>query len=81
MKRPANYPSMTADEFKAALIKVGWSQADFARRAGLAKPTVSRWATGDSPPPPWAGSWLETLVDLAALRDKHLSKGKPPATE
>jgi transcriptional regulator with XRE-family HTH domain len=73
---------MTADQFKASLIRLGWSQADFADRAGLTRPTVSRWATGDVAPPPWAAAWLETLLDLAALRDKYLSKPVPtPTTE
>jgi transcriptional regulator with XRE-family HTH domain len=68
---------MTAEQFKDALTRLGWSQADFADRAGLTRPTVSRWATGDVSPPPWAGAWLETLLDLAALRDKYLSKPTP----
>jgi transcriptional regulator with XRE-family HTH domain len=76
MKRPAIYPSMTAEQFKDALARIGWSQADFAERAGLTRPTVSRWATGFAPPPPWAGAWLETLLDLAALRDKYLAPPK-----
>lgn len=68
---------MTAEQFKDALTRLGWSQADFADRAGLTRPTVSRWATGDVIPPPWAGAWLETLLDLAALRDKYLTKPTP----
>lgn len=67
---------MTAEQFKAALSRLGWTQADFAARAGLTRPTVSRWATGDVTPPPWAGAWLETLLDLAALRDKYLTPPK-----
>ena len=76
MKRPAAYPSMTAEQFKAALTRLGWSQTDFADRAGLTPTTVSRWATGITTPPPWAGAWLETLLDLAALRDKYLTPPK-----
>lgn len=71
---------MTADQFKAALAHLGWSQADFADRAGLTPTTVSRWATGNAPPPPWAGAWLETLLDLAALRDKYLTPPKASAS-
>jgi transcriptional regulator with XRE-family HTH domain len=76
MKRSTTYPSMTAQQFKDALERLGWQQADFAERAGLTRTTVSRWATGAAPPPPWAGAWLETLLDLAALRDKYLTPPK-----
>ena len=76
MKRPTDYPSPTPEEFRAALTSVGWSQADFAARAGLAKPTVSMWATGKTPIPPWAGAWLETLRDLDALHKKYLTPPK-----
>lgn len=79
MKRPTTYPSMTPEQFRDALAHLDWSQTDFAERAGLTRTTVSRWATGVAPPPPWASAWLETLNDLATLRDKYLAppKGKP----
>ena len=67
---------MSAEQFKDALTRIGWSQIDFAERAGLTRQTVSRWATGFAPPPPWAGAWLGTLLDLAALRDKYLTPPK-----
>lgn len=76
MKRPTAYPGMTADQFKDALARLGWSQVDFAERAGLTPTTVSRWATGNVPPPPWAAAWLETLLDLAALHNKHLKPSR-----
>lgn len=81
MKRPPNYPSMSAEQFRNALERLGWQQADFADRAGLTRQTVNRWATGFAPPPPWAGAWLETLLDLAALRDKYLSKPTTPTND
>lgn len=76
MKRPTAYPSMTAAQFRAALTRLGWSQNEFAERAGLTPTTVSRWATGNATPPPWAGAWLESLLDLAMLRDKYLTAPK-----
>jgi transcriptional regulator with XRE-family HTH domain len=80
MKRSTTYTSMSAEQFRSALERLGWQQADFAERAGLTRQTVNRWATGFAPPPPWAGAWLETLLDLAALRDKYLAPPKGSAS-
>lgn len=76
MKRPTQYPGLSADQFRDILARLGWSQADFADRTGLTRPTVSRWATGSTSVPPWATSYLDAMLDLAALRDKYLTAPK-----
>jgi predicted transcriptional regulator len=55
-------PAPTPDELRALLKARGLTQREFAERAGLARSTVSRWATGAlSPIPCWVG-WLLTVL-------------------
>jgi transcriptional regulator with XRE-family HTH domain len=81
MKRPAEYHAMTADELRAALKKLGWTQAEFGRRTGMSPDAVSRWCMGDVKPPPWAAAYLEAMLALAALHERFLSprKAEPDA--
>ena len=44
------------------LVKLGWSQAYFARHMGVCEKTVSRWVRGDAPP--WAMRYLNLCVRL-----------------
>jgi transcriptional regulator with XRE-family HTH domain len=70
---------MTSDSFRAALETLGWSQKSFADRAGVHVQTVNRWATAyeGAEIPKWVASYLEAMLDLAGLRDKYLTQGKP----
>jgi transcriptional regulator with XRE-family HTH domain len=54
--------TISSNEFRALLKARGLTQKEFAERAGLARSTVSRWATGTwSPIPRWVG-WLLTVL-------------------
>lgn len=53
---------MTADELKTHLQTLDWSQAELARRLGVAPNTVYRWAAGLLPAP----AWLAGYLDMAA---------------
>ena len=49
---------MTPTAFASTLSDLHLTQARFARLTGVHVTTVSRWATGDLPIPPWVPSWL-----------------------
>ena len=55
---------MTADDFRAALEALGFTQLAFARAIDVAERTVRRWATGDQPVP-------RSVVILLALMRRH----------
>lgn len=52
---------MTGEEFKAALVELGWKQATIARRTGANRVTVSRWIS-ENAVPQWAGEYLRCLT-------------------
>lgn len=58
---------MTADEFTSALALLGWKQSDLARRLDLDKNTPSRWASGRTPVPGWAGEYLRAMLAMQRL--------------
>lgn len=49
---------MTPATFASTLSDLDLSQVRFARLTGVHVTTVSRWATGGLPIPPWVPSWL-----------------------
>ncbi len=53
---------MTPDDLKTHLQTLDWSQAELARRLGVAPNTVYRWAAGLLPSP----AWLAGYLDMAA---------------
>lgn len=53
---------MKAADFSFSLGKLGWSQAEFARRTGVTPVTVSRWATEARPLPKWVPEYLRVLI-------------------
>jgi len=53
---------MRPEKFKDALSKLGWSQAEFARRTGIDATTISRWMQGHSPLPAWAAEYVRVLL-------------------
>ena len=68
---------MTHDEFTAALAALGWKQSDFCRKAGVAKDTPSRWASGTTPRRDGVAGCLGRSQELAALHAKYLQPIKP----
>jgi transcriptional regulator with XRE-family HTH domain len=53
---------MTSTEFQSQLARLGWSQAEFARRTGVGKSTVNRWSRGHDAVPKWAAAHLKMLL-------------------
>jgi transcriptional regulator with XRE-family HTH domain len=76
--RPALFGgNMTSQEFASYLHTLGWSQAEFCRRTGVAPNTVSRWNTGEIPKyPDWVRAYLNLATSVKGLA-AQLDKGKP----
>ena len=60
---------MTAHQFNAVLITIGWSRNELAQRLGMhSDRAVRRWSFGQNPIPPGIAAWLmlvaRTLEDL-----------------
>ena len=53
---------MTPDDLKSHLVTLKWSQAEFARRAGVTPNTVYRWTAGLLPMPLWLTSYLDMAL-------------------
>jgi len=53
---------MKPEKFKDALVQLGMSQAEFARRTGVDATTVSRWMQGHSPLPKMAVEYIRVLL-------------------
>lgn len=66
---------MTPEEFRAALRRLGWKQADFCRRAGLAENTVSNWQRREDVPA-WAAEYLRALGAIKSLHDAYIAPPK-----
>jgi DNA-binding transcriptional regulator YiaG len=61
-------PAMTPAEFDAALGRIGWRRADFARRAGVTDNTVWNWMRENTRIPGWVPSHLALLELVHALQ-------------
>jgi transcriptional regulator with XRE-family HTH domain len=55
---------MDAATLKSTLSRMGWNQAQFAKRYGVDADTVNRWCTGKISVPPHVVEYLRVL-DLA----------------
>jgi hypothetical protein len=66
-------PNMTADEFKAALDTLNWSQAELAARTGLHKDSVWRMTAGRLAVPVWLKHHMALLVANKQLYDAHVA--------
>ena len=53
---------------KRRLERIGWSQAELARRLGVTPAVVTRWVNEDRVPE-YAIAYLDLAFDLAHLRD------------
>lgn len=67
-KVPVDYPhnadiiiGMNADDLKAALAQLGWSQKYFSERYGCDHDTVNRWCTGKVPVPGHVVEYLRVI--------------------
>jgi DNA-binding transcriptional regulator YiaG len=60
--------TMTSKDFKANLVALALSQAQFARRLDVRPSTVSDWVNGNAPVPGYAAYVLKLLDGIAALR-------------
>jgi transcriptional regulator with XRE-family HTH domain len=58
---------VTTDSFAASLRRLGWTQAEFARRAGVTPKTVTTWAKGQAPVPPWVQPYLDAIEGVREL--------------
>lgn len=66
---------MTPEQFRAALHHLGWKQADFCRRVGLAENTVSNWQRREEVPA-WAAEYLSALRAVKSLHDAYIAPPK-----
>ena len=64
---------MTAEEYREALVTLGWRQADLCRRVEVSKNTASRWA--QEGPPRWVSEYLGVMVALDTLHARYV---RPP---
>jgi len=56
---------MTPDELRAALDRLGYTQAAFAERIGVHRLTVLHWLDGTYKVPRWVGVIIELLEERA----------------
>jgi DNA-binding transcriptional regulator YiaG len=63
----AEATQVTGAEFRAALERVRWSQAEFVRRTGVSTMGVNYWATEKRPVPPWVPAFLDLVEQLRAV--------------
>jgi hypothetical protein len=60
--RPVHRPAgMDGAAFLAGLDELGLSQNEFARRAGITRSTVNRWANNERPIGPWVPYLFEEM--------------------
>lgn len=64
---------MTGEEFKQALLDLGWKQSDFCRRTGVHRNSASSWAIEG--PPLWVSEYLRALLAIQSL---HAAFIAPP---
>lgn len=57
---------LTVKQFRAALLELGWTQAELARRLRLRPGTVTRWVTSNTVPG-FAQAYLELALQVVVL--------------
>jgi transcriptional regulator with XRE-family HTH domain len=66
---------MTREEFRDALVELGWTQKFLAERLGVDLSTVNRWATHDHPGvSTYASAYLELALGLHRLHAEMIAK-------
>jgi DNA-binding transcriptional regulator YiaG len=57
---------VTAEDFRAAINRLGYGQRSFAEYVGANERTVRRWASGEQDIPQWVPRMLDLMARLAA---------------
>ncbi len=71
---------MEIQELDAQLRALGWKGADFSRKTGVSRNTISRWVNGHTPIPEWVPSYLAAMLAIYRLYETVVKPdGKPPA--
>lgn len=52
---------MTADEFRTVLTALDMTQSSFARKVGISRVAVNRWANGETKVPKLAAAYIRLL--------------------
>ena len=68
IKPPQKQARMTPDAFRTQLKELGLTQAKVAKAWNCSPATLSRWATGKTPIPPWV---RYALAGVASVRMKE----------
>lgn len=55
------------DDLAAALLTLGWSRGELARRLGIHRNTVSAWSTGKAPIPGPVAAYLDLAIKASRL--------------
>lgn len=55
------------NDLEAPLLALGWGQADLARKLGVTKNQVSKWATGKAEVPKYARAYLDLALALRRI--------------
>lgn len=50
---------MMPEDMRIARLRLGWTQAELARRIGVSRRTIGRWEMGETPLPLMLASYLE----------------------
>lgn len=50
---------MMPEDMRIARLRLGWTQAELARRIGVSRRTIGRWEMGKTPLPLMLASYLE----------------------
>ena len=75
MKTTITAATMSPYDFTAALAALGWKQADFCRKTGVAKQTPSRWANGQTPIQPLVRAYLGAMLEIQRLHQAYVQPG------
>ena len=67
---PQKTAGMSAQEFTAALARLGLRQGRLADDLGVARSTVSHWATGKAPVAPWVPYLLRLLAERQEIAER-----------
>jgi len=60
---------MTKEQLTNNLRKLGWSQADFAKKTGVHRNAVNRWCTGKAKVPKVVDMYFELAFRFLKIKD------------
>jgi len=61
-------PTMTGEQFSAALATIGWSARQLVTRLGCDTNLATRWSRDQAPVPPSIARWLSRLAAAHAAQ-------------